>query len=108
MSLAGPKRKQKITADPNNKSWTVKSSVAYKYLRKYDIKQMKSKPVQMRKKLNTDGIGHQLHKETSCYLADLDALFSKKSQTQNKNGMNVQKLSIQAYFDRKKRGIVAL
>ena len=103
--MNGPKRKQKIAVDPNNKNWTVKSSIAYKYLKKYDVHTMQTKPVQMRRKMNTDGIGHQLHKETSSYLSDLDALFAKKTPLV-KNGMTVQKLSIRAYFEQKKRGIV--
>lgn len=106
MTLAGVKRKQRISVDPNNKNWSVKSSIAYKFLRKYDIKKMQTKPVQFKKKLNTDGIGHHLHKETSSYLADLDALFTKKDPRPTKTGMTVQKLSIRAYFEQKRRGII--
>ena len=106
MGLAGPKFKQRFGTDPNNSNWTIQNSIGYKFLEKYDIKTMKTTPVRLKKKLNSDGIGHQLHKETSSYLSDLDALFTKNVPKKDKTGMTIQKLSVQEYFAQKKRGIV--
>eukprot|EP00834_Sanchytrium_tribonematis_P001060 NODE_22_length_42145_cov_1.310612.p34 type:complete len:108 gc:universal NODE_22_length_42145_cov_1.310612:13484-13161(-) len=107
MTMAGPRQRQRIAVDPNNQRWNTKNSVAHNYLKKYNVDQMKSSQVRLKKKMNSDGIGHQIFKETASYLSDLDSLFTKnKKEDGNKSGMNNQKLSIEQYFERKKRGIV--